>query len=292
MNHSMQPVDFLAPIGSIAAYEAHVAQISMLSAAEEEALARRWFEEKDLEAAKKLVLAHLRFVVKIARGYLGYGLPQADLIQEGNIGLMKAVKHFDPNVGVRLATFCAYWIKSEIHEYVMRNWRLVRIATTKAQRKLFFNLRRLKKGFHWLTGNEAQIIADELKVTRQDVHEMEMRLQAQDVFLDLMPEDDSEAAYVLPNTDTGIIYQDPAQLMITHDEEQMRSQRVQQALAQLPSRTREIILARHLTEEKTNLQTLAAQFGISAERVRQIEQAGMLQLQKALLDVPLISSGQ
>lgn len=285
MTTQLQLIDFSAPIGSIAAYEARVLQIPLLSLAEEQDLARRWFIEQDLAAAKQLVVSHLRYVVRIARQYTGYGLAQADLIQEGNIGLMKAVKRFDPEVGVRLATFAAYWIKSEIHEFILRNWRLVRVATTKAQRKLFFNLRRMKKGLQWLTSSETQAIADDLNVSCKAVQEMEMRLQAQDVFLDLVPEDDDVAYYQLPNPHDAAVYQDPAQIIIAQHEQQTTAQQVQQALAKLPSRTREIILARHLAEDKTNLQTLAAQYGVSAERIRQIEQAGMQQLQQALLPI-------
>ncbi len=262
-------------------FNAKSLQIPLLSAADELALAQRWFYEQDLMAAKQLILSHLRFVVKIARNYAGYNLPQADLIQEGNIGLMKAVKRFDPNLGVRLATFAAYWIKSEIHDYVLRNWRLVRVATTKAQRKLFFNLRRMKKGFNALTTNEIKTIATELNVKPQDVKEMELRLQAQDVFLDRAPEEGHESRYTLPTPqDAGLIYQNPEHLYIEHDEQQLHTQKLQQALLQLPERTKDIIFSRHLSEEKSSLYDLAEKYGISAERIRQIEQAGMLQLRK------------
>lgn len=276
MQKEMQLIDF-----SVKALK-----IPMLSEAQEQDLARLWFYEQDLNAAKQLVLSHLRFVVKIARNYVGYGLPQADLIQEGNIGLMKAVKRFDPNLGVRLATFAAYWIKSEIHNYVLRNWRLVRVATTKAQRKLFFNLRRLKKGFTSLTNNEIKTIATELNVKLQDVKEMEIRLQAQDVFLDMTPEENNGSAYVLPHSnDASLIYQNPEQLYLEHDEQQTNNAQLQQALTQLPDRTRDIIASRYLAEEKQSLHELAEKYNISAERVRQLEQAGMEKLRQMMQDV-------
>ncbi|MGA2654804.1 MAG: RNA polymerase sigma factor RpoH [Gammaproteobacteria bacterium] len=261
-------------------FKAQALQIPMLSEAEERTLALRWFYEQDLTAAKQLVLSHLRFVVKIARNYKGYGLPQDDLIQEGNIGLMKAVKRFDPNLGVRLATFAAYWIKSEIHNYVLRNWRLVRIATTKAQRKLFFNLRRLKKGFTALTSNEIKTIAQELNVKPIEVKEMELRLQAQDVFLDVTPEEGGET-YALPTpNDAGMVYQNPEQLYIEHHEQAANKNQLQQALSKLPERTRDIILSRYILEEKTSLHELAQKYNISAERVRQIEVMGMEKLRE------------
>ena len=292
MSKQMQLIDFSAPIGSIAAYEASLAQIPFLSETEEMDLGRAWYEEQDLQAARALVLAHLRFVVKIARQYMGYGLPHADLIQEGNVGLMKAVKRFNPTMGVRLAAFAAYWIKSEIHEFVLRNWRLVRIATTKAQRKLFFNLRRLKKGFNTLTAQEVQLIAEDLKVSPKAVQEMELRLQAQDVFLDAQEEETRDPYSALPMSESSYLYQDPAEIIIKEREQQCLDKNLQLALTQLPDRTREIILARNFAEEKTHLQILADQYGISAERVRQIEQAGMQQLRLALThaDIPLIGT--
>ncbi len=294
MTHQMQALDFSAPIGSIAAYEAYVGQIPLLTESQEQDWAQQWYATGDLQAARQLVLAHLRFVVKIARQYMGYGLPHADLIQEGNVGLMKAVKRFNPTLGVRLAAFAVHWIKSEIHEFVLRNWRLVRIATTKAQRKLFFNLRRLKKGFTCLTPQEVQMIAEDLKVSPKAVQEMEVRLQAQDVFLDVSEEDALDPYSTLPVAQTSFLYQDPAEIVIAEREQHCFSQKLQQALAQLPQRTREIILARHFAEEKTNLKTLADAHGISAERVRQIEQAGMQQLRQRLAygDIALIGSSQ
>ncbi len=275
MSSQLQAIDFTSK----------TLQIPMLSLLDEQALARRWHEEQDLDAAKQLILSHLRFVVRLARQYSGYGLAQEDLIQEGNIGLMKAVKCFDPNLGVRLATFAAYWIKAEIHDFVLRNWRLVRVATTKAQRKLFFNLRRLKKGFSALTRQEIQDIAVELNVKPQDVQEMEMRLYNQDVFLDTTPEDGQEYHYTLPtSTDAGLVYQNPEHLYLEDQQQKKTSQQLQNALAQLPERTRDIILARHLSQEKTSLHDLAQRYKISAERVRQIEQAGMEKLRAAFDD--------
>ena len=269
------------PLGSLDAYIQAVNTIPVLPAEEEQRLAHRLREAGDLDAARELVLAHLRFVVHIARGYSGYGLPLGDLVQEGNIGLMKAVKRFDPGVGVRLVSFAVHWIRAEIHEYVLRNWRLVRMATTKAQRKLFFNLRRAKTGLGWLSRDETEAIARDLGVPAREVTEMEQRLAGHDLVFDPVPSDGDEnsvspAAYLpAPNAD-------PAE-QLEHDDWQERTAgQLHQALGRLDERSRAIIQARWMAEEKATLQDLADRFGISAERVRQIEQQAMRALRGAV----------
>jgi len=269
------------PVGSLDAYIQAVNTIPVLPAEEEQRLAHRLREAGDLDAARELVLAHLRFVVHIARGYSGYGLPLGDLVQEGNIGLMKAVKRFDPGVGVRLVSFAVHWIRAEIHEYVLRNWRLVRMATTKAQRKLFFNLRRAKTGLGWLSRDETEAIARDLGVPAREVTEMEQRLAGHDLVFDPVPSDSDEnsvspAAYLpAPNAD-------PAE-QLEHDDWQERAAgQLHQALGRLDERSRAIIQARWMAEEKATLQDLADRFGISAERVRQIEQQAMRALRGAV----------
>ncbi|HEX6997544.1 MAG TPA: RNA polymerase sigma factor RpoH [Gammaproteobacteria bacterium] len=257
------------PVGSLDRYIQAVNSIPMLSAEEERELATRLRETGDLDAARKLVLAHLRFVVHIARGYVGYGLQLADLIQEGNVGLMKAVKRFDPNVGVRLVSFAVHWIRAEIHEFVLRNWRVVKIATTKAQRKLFFNLRKAKKHLGWLSHDEAQAVARDLGVSAREVTEMEKRLAGHDVSFDPDPaeEDDvfAPVAY-LPSPGS-----DPAQLIENDDWESDAHERLGEALEKLDQRSRDILVRRWLAERKATLHELAAEYGVSAERIRQIE---------------------
>jgi len=269
------------PVGSIDAYIHAVNNIPVLPAEEEQLLARRLRETGDLDAARELVLAHLRFVVHIARGYSGYGLPLGDLVQEGNIGLMKAVKRFDPGVGVRLVSFAVHWIRAEIHEYVLRNWRLVRVATTKAQRKLFFNLRRAKAGLGWLTRDETEAIARDLGVPAREVTEMEQRLAGHDLVFDPVPTDSEEnpasPATYLPAPDA-----DPALALEQEDWQERSAGQLHQALDSLDERARAIIEARWMAEEKATLQELADRFGISAERVRQIEQQAMRALRTAV----------
>jgi len=260
-----------ASLGSLDHYIQAVNRFPLLSAEQEVELGRRLQRDGDLEAARQLVLSHLRLVVAISRNYLGYGLPQADLIQEGNIGLMKAVRRFDPERGVRLVSFALHWIKAEIHEHVLRNWRLVKIATTKAQRKLFFNLRSMKTGSHSLTPDEARGIARALNVKPEEVLEMETRLTGQEVALDPPAGDEGETmtpiAYL---TDTEA---EPAQILERAETSRNRSNGLKGALAQLDSRSREIIEARWLREDDdaATLQTLADKYGVSAERIRQIE---------------------
>ncbi|MFO7188389.1 MAG: RNA polymerase sigma factor RpoH [Pseudomonadota bacterium] len=259
-------------VGSLDHYVQAVNRFPILSAEEEFELARRFREENDLEAARQLVLSHLRVVVAIARGYLGYGLPHADLIQEGNIGLMKAVRRFDPRRGVRLVSFAVHWIKAEIHEYILRNWRLVRIATTKAQRKLFFNLRSMKPGLESLTKDEIQRVATELRVKPEEVAEMEMRMAGQDIGLEPTDEEDKFApiAY-LSDPDN-----EPSRVIEANELERVQSEGLSQALESLDPRSRRIIEARWLREkDPATLHDLAAEFNVSAERIRQIEAKAM-----------------
>ncbi|MFZ5483223.1 MAG: RNA polymerase sigma factor RpoH [Pseudomonadota bacterium] len=268
-------------LGSLENYIQAVNRFPILSAEEEHTLATRFREQEDLEAARKLVLSHLRLVVAIARGYLGYGLPHADLIQEGNIGLMKAVKRFDPERGVRLVSFAVHWIKAEIHEYILKNWRLVKVATTKAQRKLFFNLRSMKQGSGALGETEIKDMASQLNVHESDVKEMEVRLYGQDIALESHADDEDEAfapiAYLsAPNAD-------PTDHLERAERDHLASHGLTQALAALDPRSRHIVESRWLNEEDpATLHELAAEYGISAERVRQIEVKALQKMRAAL----------
>ena len=270
------------PVGSLEAYVERVSGIPMLSREQEFELARRFREHQDLDAARDLVLSHLRFVVHIARGYMGYGLPVGDLIQEGNVGLMKAVKRFDPDMGVRLVSFAVHWIRAEIHEYVIRNWRLVRIATTKAQRKLFFNLRRMKKNLAWLTDDETRAVAGELGVAPQEVRDMEQRLSARDLSFDPAPDADEEETTASPSLYLPSPEADPAAVIEREQWEGAVSGSLATAIEALDARSREVIRARWLAEDKRTLQDLADQYGVSAERIRQIESAALAKLRTAL----------
>lgn len=265
--------------GSIEAYIQAANRFPILSAEEEDRYARRYRDENDLEAARALVLSHLRLVVAIARGYLGYGLPHADLIQEGNVGLMKAVKRFDPERGVRLVSFAIHWIKAEIHEYILRNWRLVKVATTKAQRKLFFNLRSMKNGLAPLTGEEIKRVASELKVKPAEVVEMETRLSGRDLAFESDDDDESYApAQYLADHDA-----EPSQLLEAEQTEQVRAAGLAKALDGLDARSRRIVEARWLRENNTaTLHELAAEFSVSAERIRQIEAKALEKMRKAI----------
>ncbi len=258
------------PLGTLDHYIHAVNSVPVLSAEEERELATRLRDHNDLEAARSLVLAHLRFVVHIARGYGGYGLQLGDLIQEGNVGLMKAVKRFDPAVGVRLVSFAVHWIRAEIHEFVLRNWRLVKVATTKAQRKLFFNLRKSKKRLGWLSREETEAVARDLGVSTREVTEMEQRLSGHDVSFDPSPLEDEEASYApaayLPSAGS-----DPAEAIERDDWDADASDRLEQALAKLDDRSRSILARRWLSESKSTLHELAAEYSVSAERIRQIE---------------------
>jgi RNA polymerase sigma-32 factor len=268
---------FAGPVGSLDAYIDRVSQIPVLTKEDEVALAIRFRSEADLDAARQLVLSHLRFVVHIARGYLGYGLPMGDLVQEGNVGLMKAVKRFDPGVGVRLVSFAVHWIRAEIHEYVLRNWRLVKVATTKSQRKLFFNLRRMKKNLAWLSEEETQAVARDLGVEASDVREMEQRLSARDMSFDPTPESDEEESYspamYLPASNA-----DPAIEVEREEWEEDSSDRLSIALEKLDERSRSILKRRWMTDNKATLHELADEYGISAERVRQVETNAIIKL--------------
>lgn len=266
---------------SLDSYIQTVNRYPMLSLDEEQSLARAWHDKEDVEAARKLVVSHLRVVVSVARHYLGYGLPHADLIQEGNVGLMKAVKRFDPERGVRLVSFALHWIRAEIHEYVLKNWRLVKVATTKAQRKLFFNLRSLKQSLNALTFEQADSMARELNVTRKDVLEMETRMSGHDVSIDPTV-DDGEESYS-PLAYLASPDENPAQLLEREQTEQLRHTSLATALENLDERSRHIIKARWLTEgEASTLHQLAAEYGVSAERIRQIE-ARALQKMRAVI---------
>jgi RNA polymerase sigma-32 factor len=271
----------VGPIGSFDAYVDAVSRIPVLSREDELALANRFHREGDLEAARQLVLSHLRFVLHIARGYAGYGLPLGDLVQEGNVGLMKAVKRFDPAVGVRLVSFAVHWIRAEIHEYVLRNWRLVKVATTKAQRKLFFNLRKYKRNLGWLSAEETRAVARDLGVSEHDVTEMERRLSSRDVSYDPAPdasEDEPEsyspAAYLqAPDSDPAIAVENA-------EWDDDVSERVAFAMTQLDERSRSILQARWMDEPKATLHDLADRYGVSAERIRQIEANAIKKLKK------------
>ncbi len=259
------------PIGSLDAYFDAIGRIPVLSRDEEVALATRFHGENDVEAARQLVLSHLRFVVHIARGYLGYGLPMGDLVQEGNVGLMKAVKRFDPAVGVRLVSFAVHWIRAEIHEYVLRNWRLVKVATTKAQRKLFFNLRKYKRNLGWLTAEETQTVARELGVSAGEVTEMERRLASRDLSFDPAPDADEEEESYSPSAYLPAHDADPALEVERAEWDDDVSDRVATAMSQLDARSQAILRARWMNERKATLHDLAGQYGVSAERIRQIE---------------------
>ncbi len=275
----------LAPIstGSIEAYIQSVSRIPVLSAEEEKALARRLRDHNDLEAARRLVLSQMRFVVHIARGYSGYGLPQADLIQEGNIGLMKAVKRFDPEMNVRLVSFAVHWIRAEMHEFILRNWRIVKVATTKAQRKLFFNLRSSKKRLGWFTAEEVESVANDLGVSSKDVLEMESRLSGHDTAFDISPDDDDDR-HVAPALYMQDSRFDPAETLEAEDWEDNNQRRLMAAMNDLDERSRDIVAARWLDEEnKATLQELADKYGVSAERIRQLEKNAMKKLRNVLV---------
>lgn len=269
---------------SLDSYIRSVNGYPMLSADEERELAERLHYKGDIDAAKGLILSHLRFVVHVARGYSGYGLPMADLVQEGNIGLMKAVKRFNPEMGVRLVSFAVHWIKAEIHEYVLRNWRIVKIATTKAQRKLFFNLRKSKKRLGWFNNGEVETVARELGVEPAEVREMESRLAAQDAAFEMSAEDDENGmAYTAPVLYLEDKHSDLADNLEAENWEAHTTQRLSMALASLDERSQHIVRARWLDDDnKTTLQDLAEMYGVSAERIRQLEKNAMRKLKEAV----------
>ncbi len=272
----------VAPTGSLEAYRAAVNSFPLLSAEEERELAERYRRDNDLDAAWQLVLSHLRFVVRIARGYSGYGLAEADLIQEGNIGLMKAVKRFDPSVGVRLVSFAVHWIRAEIHEFILRNWRIVKVATTKAQRKLFFNLRSAKKRLGWMNKEEVDAVAEDLGVKSATVMEMEQRLNAHDASFDPQVSQDGDSDYLAPAGYLEDLRFEPGQQAEDEDWESHSGDRLEQAMGRLDERSRIIIESRWLTEDKSTLQELADRFGVSAERIRQLEKNAMKKLKTAM----------
>lgn len=279
-NTSLQAFNIRLPINSLEAYISYANAIPMLSQAEELTLAAQLQETNDLNAAKGLILPHLRYVIRIAKGYLGYGLPLNDLIQEGNIGLMKAVKRFNPNVGVRLVTFAVHWIKAEMHEFILRNWRIVKVATTKAQRKLFFNLRNMKKRLGWFTNEEINAVANDLGVEPEIVREMEMRMSMTDASFDGHDDDHGDDDHMSFNP-AGFLEDhsaNPAQQMENSNWSDQSNTALYQALQQLDERSQEILQARWLDDNKTTLQDLAGKYNVSAERIRQLEKSAMQKL--------------
>lgn len=282
MTTNLQALNIRSPINSLDAYLQYVNRIPLLTDEEERELSLRLRDQQDLTAAKRMILSHLRYVIRVAKGYLGYGLPLADLIQEGNIGLMKAVRRFNPDVGVRLVTFAMHWIKAEIHEYILRNWRIVKIATTKAQRKLFFNLRQAKKHLNWMNPDEINDLAHDLGVKAETVREMEMRLAMSDASFDGHAETDDDYS-VAPAAYLEDHRYDPANQIDTTDN-LLRADALHNALHLLDERSQAIIRARWLDDSKLTLQDLAAQYNISAERVRQLEKNAFNKLKLALKD--------
>ncbi|MFN3964925.1 RNA polymerase sigma factor RpoH [Silanimonas lenta] len=285
MTTALTTANFPVPsaLGSLEAYVAAVHQIPVLSAEEEQTLARRLRDEGDLEAAKALVLSHLRFVVHVARGYQGYGLGMGDLVQEGNIGLMKAVKRFDPDMGVRLVSFAVHWIRAEIHEFILKNWRIVKVATTKAQRKLFFNLRKAKTRLGWMNAAEVAAVARDLNVSEREVLEMESRLAGRDIGFDAPADEDEEHGPPAPIAYLEQADADPAARFERENHEEKQLDALAEGLERLDARSRAILERRFLAEEKATLQELAAEYGVSAERVRQIEANALKKMRGLLL---------
>jgi RNA polymerase sigma-32 factor len=289
MNEDMQLAPALAfnlpmasPIGSLEAYIAWVNQVPLLTAEQEQELASRFSREGDVDAARQLVMAHLRYVVRVARGFAGYGLPLGDLIQEGSVGLMKAVKRFDPTLGVRLVSFAVHWIKAEIHEFVLRNWRIVKVATTKAQRKLFFNLRSLKKRLGWLSQEEVEGVAQDLGVSAKEVMVMEQRLNAMDVSFDA-PDDEDENSFKSPVHHLEDHRYDPARVAQADETSSVDHDNLHTALETLDQRSMDILNRRWFADEKATLHELAAEYQVSAERIRQLEQNALKKLKARLL---------
>jgi RNA polymerase sigma-32 factor len=280
MSQQLQLAAMNLPVGSLDSYIHRVNQIPMLTLEEEISCAERFHAEGDIEAARRLVLAHLRYVVRVARGYLGYGLPLNDLIQEGNVGLMKAVKRFDPKMGVRLVSFAVHWIKAEIHEFVLRNWRIVKIATTKAQRKLFFNLRQMKNRLGWFSNEEVDAVAKDLGVSREDVLVMEQRLNVMDSPYDAPDADDNDDAYKAPERYLFNVNDDPALMLEKEDTGDQGREKLMFAMEQLDERSQDILQQRWLAEEKLTLHDLAEKYGVSAERVRQLEKNAMKKIRQ------------
>jgi len=282
MSKSLQPVDQMVPGANLGAYVQAVSSIPVLSVERERELAEDLYYNENLQAARELVMSHLRFVVHIARSYSGYGLAEADLIQEGNVGLMKAVKRFNPEKGVRLVSFAVHWIKAEMHEFILRNWRIVKVATTKAQRKLFFNLRGAKKTLAWLSAAEAQAVADDLGVDVREVQRMEGRLSSRDLGYDLPRDADDEDAWQAPQAYLEDHSADPALEVESSDWRQNSEAQLHRALAALDERSRDILAQRWLSEQKSTLHELAAHYSVSAERIRQLEQNAMKKIKAAI----------
>lgn len=280
MAQNVMALPSIAPGADIDAYLNTISQFPILEPEHEKQLAEKFREDGDLNAARELVMCHLRFVVHLARSYKGYGLPQADLIQEGNVGLMKAVKRFDPDVGVRLISFAVHWIKAEMHEYILRNWRIVKVATTKAQRKLFFNLRSAKSSSSWLNQKETQAIAQDLGVSTDEVTRMEGRLSANDAAFDGYGTDEDTAT--APVHFLASSMPDPADLIAEQDSAQDMSLRLTASLSQLDERSRDILQQRWLSDDKATLHELAAEYGVSAERIRQLEQNAIKKLKRLM----------
>jgi RNA polymerase sigma-32 factor len=280
---SLQPIGILAPGANLNAYVQAVSSFSILTVEEEQELARDLVTNGNLDAARKLVMAHLRFVVHIARSYNGYGLPLGDLVQEGNVGLMKAVKRFDPDKGVRLVSFAVHWIKAEIHEFILKNWRIVKIATTKAQRKLFFNLRGAKKRLAWLSNDEAHAVAQDLGVDVKQVREMEGRLASYDAGFDAS-EDDEDDGYVAPAHYLEDNRYDPAVRLEESNWEESNVNGLEKAMEKLDDRSRVILQRRWLNDDKATLHDLAAEYGVSAERIRQLEKNAMNKVKTMMLE--------
>ena len=282
MNKSLS-VNFAVPTGSLEAYISAAAQVPMLSAEEERELGIRLQQDGDLGAAQRLVMSHLRFVIHVAKGYSGYGLPQADLIQEGNIGLMKAVKRFDPSMNVRLVSFAVHWIRAEMHEYILRNWRIVKLATTKAQRKLFFNLRKNKKRLGWFTQDEVETVAEALDVPEATVRQMEERMSGQDTAFDGYDADDENDFKPAPAGYLQDMSMEPAAQLEAENWEEHNNTRLADALSDLDERSRDILQSRWLSEKKATLHELADKYGISAERIRQLEANAMKKMKGVLV---------
>lgn len=281
MNY-LQTVDNVTPGRNLAAYITSVSSIPVLTVEQERELAERLYYQEDLEAARQLIMSHLRFVVYIAKSYSGYGLSQADLIQEGNVGLMKAVKRFNPEKGVRLVSFAVHWIKAEMHEFILRNWRIVKVATTKAQRKLFFNLRSSKKSLAWLTNDEVHAVAEDLGVEPKVVREMEGRLSAHDASFDMSNDEDDDATYQAPVNFLEDKSLDPVLQLEAEDWAEDSNKRLTAAMLQLDDRSKDILNQRWLSEHKATLHDLAEKYDVSAERIRQLEKNAMKKIKVAM----------
>ena len=282
MTKALQTMEWMTPGANLNAYIQGTATVPILTVEEERSLGEALYYEEDLDAARRLVMSHLRFVVHIARSYSGYGLPLADLIQEGNVGLMKAVRRFNPEKGVRVVSFAVHWIKAEIHEFILRNWRIVKIATTKSQRKLFFNLRSAKKQLQWLTADEAKAVAEDLGVEVKDVMEMEMRLTARDSAFDAPADEDDDAVAYAPALYLEDKGADPAQLVESENYEGDNNSRLAEAVKLLDERSQAILQRRWLDDKKATLHQLADEYGVSAERIRQLEKNAMKKVRVAM----------